>query len=142
MKALLALTILLTAVSAHAGVKWLDISARYTCDTNHVFLKTAEGLPLNFKPNEQVIYQPEESKNQNLVIGNYGYLIWIRQLSDTEMGFTIMKNIMGELKEIQTLSFAGSSASTEMDFPLNNSAGEGSAHCRIELSSKPSNRFQ
>lgn len=142
MKALLALTILLTAVSAHAGVKWLDISAQYTCETNHVFLKTAEGLPLNFKPNEKVIYQPESSKNQNLVIGNYGYIIWIRQLSDTEMGFTILKNINGEMKQDQTLSFASSQASTEMDFPLNNSAGEGSARCKIELSSKPSDKFK
>lgn len=142
MKALWALPLLFGAVSSHAGIKWLDISARYTCETNHVFLRTAEGDYLNFTPNTTVVYAPEESKNQNLVIGNYGYVIWIRQLSDTEMGFTLMKNIKGELKTTDTISFSDNKASIEMDFPLNNSGGEGSAHCKIELSSKPSNKFQ
>ena len=141
MKALLALTFLLGTGVARADVKWLDISARYTCQTNQVFLKTAEGEPLNFEPNTTVVYAPDDSQNQNLVIGNYGYVIWIRQMSDTAMGFTLMKNVDGDLKTGQDVVFDSNQASLEMDFPLNNSAGEGSAHCKIELSSKPSTRF-
>lgn len=141
MKALLALTFLLGTGVARADVKWLDISVRYTCQTSQVFLKTAEGKPLNFKPNTTVVYAPEDSQNQNLVIGDYGYVIWIRQMSDTAMGFTLMKTVDGELTTGQDVVFESNQASTEMDFPINNAGGEGSAHCKIEMSSKPSTRF-
>ncbi len=143
MKSLIILAMTFIAATSQAGYKFLDITAEYECTTDHVFLKTSKGDYLNFKPSVDVVYKPAAEENQNLVIGDYGYLVWVRQLSETEVGLTIFKTIDGQYREIEEVNMGSAPVSSvDREFPLFNSGGEGSAKCKITLKSSPSKKFQ
>ena len=136
MKTFLFSAVLLLTCSSQASYQFLNVQAEYECMTNHVFLTTAEGKYLNYTPSTTVVYKPAADDNQNLVIGNQGYIVWVRQLTETEVGLTLMKDINGEMRTIKDINMGSNPVSTvDLDFPIFNPGGEGSAHCKITLRS-------
>ncbi|MDG0817085.1 hypothetical protein [Bdellovibrio svalbardensis] len=135
MKTLIMMALTFVAVTSHAGYKFMDISAEYECQTSSVYLYSSTGKVISIEPSSKVIYKPAASENQNLVIGNHSYLVWVRQLNETDVGLSILKSsVDAAYKEINVINMgSGSEASVDLDFPINNTAGEGSAKCHITL---------